>query len=86
MNRVPELEKGDGIFISSPQHYRAYDTPPRIRDKLGGANVVKLQDHPDCRMDGETKAGVKGSPIEDHLIQAGWTYGLALLGHPNLNI
>ena len=53
--------------MSSPQCYRVGDTLPRIGNKLGEANVIKLQDSPNYRMDGKTKVYGESSLVKGHL-------------------
>ena len=53
--------------MSSPQYYRADETSPRIRNELGGADVVEQQDPPNNGIKWKTKADMKDNLIKDHL-------------------
>ena len=67
VEQVHELDEGDGVLMSSPQNYRADDTSPCVGDELGGANIVEVQNHPNCGVDGKAKTGMKGGLLEVHL-------------------
>ena len=65
--------------MSSPQYYRADETSPRIRNELGGADVVEQQDPPNNGIKWKTKADMKDNLIKDHLAWASRRYGLIRL-------
>ena len=73
-----------GIIIS-PYHQHADDTLPHVGRKLGGANIIEVQDSPNGGVDWEPKANMEGNFIKSYLVHASRQYSFALFGKPGLN-
>ncbi|GFY96885.1 hypothetical protein Acr_11g0011910 [Actinidia rufa] len=60
-------------------HHYTDDTTPRVRDKLGRADVIEMQYSPNGGMDKNVKAGMESSLIEGHLARASRHYNFIVL-------